>query len=40
MKDARIQHVIVLMMENRSFDHMIGFLNPGYLDVNFAIFCH
>src|SRR5947209_5670383 len=26
MKDARIQHVIVLMMENRSFDHMIGFL--------------
>jgi len=26
MKDPRIQHIIVLMMENRSFDHMVGFL--------------
>ena len=26
MKDPRIQHIVVLMMENRSFDHMIGFL--------------
>jgi phospholipase C len=26
MKDPRIEHIIVLMMENRSFDHMIGFL--------------
>ena len=26
MKDPRIEHVIVLMMENRSFDHMVGFL--------------
>jgi phospholipase C len=29
----RIEHIIVLMMENRSFDHLIGFLDhpdPGY----------
>ena len=26
MPDARIQHIVVLMMENRSFDHMFGFL--------------
>src|SRR5882757_8658922 len=26
MKDPRIEHIIVLMMENRSFDHMVGFL--------------
>src|SRR5437588_6843852 len=26
-----IEHLIVLMMENRSFDHMLGFLKaPGY----------
>jgi hypothetical protein len=24
----RIHHVIVLMMENRSFDHLLGFLRP------------
>jgi len=28
MRDERIQHVIVLMLENRSFDHMLGFLGP------------
>jgi phospholipase C len=26
---AKIQHVVVLMLENRSFDHMLGFLYPG-----------
>src|ERR1051325_655461 len=26
MKDPRVQHIIVLMMENRSFDHLVGFL--------------
>jgi len=24
-----VQHVVVLMLENRSFDHMLGFLYPG-----------
>ncbi|WP_297354111.1 alkaline phosphatase family protein, partial [Paraburkholderia sp.] len=23
---AAIQHIVVLMLENRSFDHMLGFL--------------
>ena len=23
---AKIDHIVVLMMENRSFDHMLGFL--------------
>jgi phospholipase C len=28
---AEIRHLVVLMMENRSFDHMLGFLQtPGY----------
>lgn len=28
---AQIQHLVVLMMENRSFDHMFGFMmNPDY----------
>ena len=28
---AEIKHFIVLMMENRSFDHMLGFLqSPAY----------
>ena len=28
--DARIEHLVVLMLENRSFDHMLGFCNiPG-----------
>ncbi|MET0938074.1 MAG: alkaline phosphatase family protein [Gaiellaceae bacterium] len=27
----RIQHVVVLMLENRSFDHMLGFLDHGGL---------
>jgi len=26
---AKIQHVVVLMLENRSFDHMLGLLYPG-----------
>jgi phospholipase C len=26
---AGIEHVVVLMLENRSFDHMLGFLYPG-----------
>src|SRR5437016_9130640 len=24
--DSRIKHIVVLMMENRSFDHMLGFM--------------
>ncbi|HUR81501.1 MAG TPA: alkaline phosphatase family protein [Thermoanaerobaculia bacterium] len=28
--DPRIEHIVVLMMENRSFDHMLGFIDhPG-----------
>ena len=27
MGDSRIQHIVVLMMENRSFDHLLGFLS-------------
>src|SRR3954465_7929726 len=32
---AKIDHVVVLMMENRSFDHMLGFLtvDEGRTDV-------
>jgi phospholipase C len=26
---SSVQHVVVLMLENRSFDHMLGFLYPG-----------
>jgi phospholipase C len=26
---AAIEHVVVLMLENRSFDHMLGYLYPG-----------
>jgi len=26
---ASVDHVVVLMLENRSFDHMLGFLYPG-----------
>lgn len=31
MSEDRIQHLLVLMLENRSFDHMLGFLEypPG-----------
>lgn len=30
-----IEHIVVLMMENRSFDHMLGYLmNDGLPDVN------
>ena len=28
---ASVNHVVVLMLENRSFDHMLGFLYPGNL---------
>src|SRR6516164_2587859 len=27
--DPRIQHIVVLMLENRSFDHMLGFTFQG-----------
>jgi len=26
---SKIDHVVVLMLENRSFDHMLGFLYAG-----------
>ena len=26
---AAVEHVVQLMLENRSFDHMLGFLYPG-----------
>ena len=26
--DPRIRHIVVLMLENRSFDHMLGMLLP------------
>src|SRR5262245_66596570 len=26
--DPRIRHIVVLMLENRSFDHMLGLLAP------------
>ena len=26
---ASIEHVMVLMLENRSFDHMLGYLHAG-----------
>ena len=26
---AAVDHVVILMLENRSFDHMLGFLYPG-----------
>jgi len=29
--EKRIKHVVVLMLENRSFDHMLGHLNQGFL---------
>ena len=28
---ASVGHVVVLMLENRSFDHMLGFLYPGHV---------
>lgn len=31
MGDERIKHVVVLMLENRSFDHMLGHLDQGIL---------
>jgi phospholipase C len=26
---ASVNHIVVLMLENRSFDHMLGYLYPG-----------
>jgi phospholipase C len=26
---SSVQHIVVLMLENRSFDHMLGFLYTG-----------
>ncbi len=26
---SSVQHIVQLMLENRSFDHMLGFLYPG-----------
>jgi phospholipase C len=26
---AAVEHIVVLMLENRSFDHMLGFLYEG-----------
>ena len=33
--EAKVDHIVVLMMENRSFDHMLGFLtiDEGRTDV-------
>ncbi len=33
--DPRIEHVIVLMLENRSFDHMLGYLYPDKTPAQF-----
>ncbi len=32
--DERIEHIVVLMMENRSFDHMLGYRGLGDPNVN------
>jgi phospholipase C len=29
-EDSRIEHVVVLMLENRSYDHMLGYLPNGH----------
>src|ERR1700686_792348 len=29
-----LKHIVVLMMENRSFDHMLGFLQSGNYPIN------
>jgi phospholipase C len=31
---AAIEHVVVLMLENRSFDHMLGFLYAGSQNIS------
>ena len=31
---AKVKHLVVLMMENRSFDQMLGYLQGEGLDVN------
>src|SRR2546422_5648194 len=31
---AEIKHLIALMMENRSFDHMLGFMKAGDYPIN------
>jgi phospholipase C len=35
---ASVSHVVVLMLENRSFDHMLGFLYPGNVSPSGAPF--
>jgi phospholipase C len=34
MPDDRIKHIVVLMLENRSFDHMFGFYDPEDDDID------
>jgi phospholipase C len=34
MREGDIDHIVVLMMENRSFDHMLGFRRFAHPDVN------
>src|SRR5882762_1310611 len=29
LPQSRIKHIVVLMLENRSFDHVFGFLQPA-----------
>jgi phospholipase C len=31
---GKVQHVIVLMLENRSFDHMLGFLQSAEHEID------
>ena len=31
--DQAIEHVVVLMLENRSFDHMLGYLKAGHYPI-------
>ena len=35
---TQIDHIVVLMLENRSFDHMLGFLYPGNESPSGALF--
>src|SRR4051812_8644562 len=33
LNDPRVEHLVVLMMENRSFDHMLGLLKAEIADL-------
>ena len=33
-KVTSIKHIVVLMMENRSFDHMLGYLSKAGMEVD------